>query len=293
MRIAVAINERSGRGRGVARASALEHALTARGHAVTRLAVTRLASLLEDPPEVLVLVGGDGTVSHSLGLLADLKVPIWHCPAGTENLFARTFGSNVSAREAAEAIGRARVRHIDLGVADIEPGIRRRFALMVSVGPDAAVVDAVDQARTDRITHLSYVLPSIRAMLGGPVAPLSVEIDGSRLISDTPGMAVVSNIRAYGARLDWLAGAQPDDGLLDVAFLPGRTPRRLIPWALRAWLRRPLDRSGALVTRARAVAITSAGEPVAMQADGEPLGVRNRIALSIEPGALAVIDGRS
>lgn len=292
MHIALAINERSGRGRGSQRAAALERALVGRGHTVTRLPVTALASLISAPPDALVLVGGDGTVSHSLGLLERLDVGMWHCPAGTENLFARTFGSNIPAAEAATAIERARLRHIDVGVADLEPDIRRRFAIMVSVGPDAAVVEAVDRARKDRISHLSYVRPSIAELLAGPLTPLSIEIDGSRVVSDQPGMVVIANIRSYGARLDWLQHADPSDGLLDVAFLSGRTPRALVPWAIRAWLRRPLDRAGAIIARARHVEVTSAA-PVAMQADGEPLGTRARIAVSVEPGALAVIDARS
>ncbi|QKK09344.1 MAG: hypothetical protein HND58_15050 [Planctomycetota bacterium] len=40
----------------------------------------------------MVAVGGDGTVYHALPQLLRSKTPVYHAPAGNENLFAREFG---------------------------------------------------------------------------------------------------------------------------------------------------------------------------------------------------------
>lgn len=290
MHVLLAVNERSGRGRAAIRANRLEAALHARDVKITRLAVQRLVDTpREPPPDALVLVGGDGTVSHSLPLLTDLDIPMWHCPAGTENLIARSFGMNVPPNAAASAIEAADTTPIDLGLLTTGDHRARPFAIMVSVGPDAEVVHAVDAARLGSISHLSYVRPSIRAILGKPLKRLRIAVDGVTVVDGQSGMAVIANLRAYGASLDWLARADPSDGLLDLAFLPGRTPRGLIRWALRAWLRRPLDRAGATIARGRSIEIESPDGPVAIQADGEPIGMQRTLAVAVQPSALSML----
>src|SRR5579863_9224612 len=90
-----------------------------------------------DGADLVVAVGGDGTVRGCAEGLAGTGVPLGIVPHGTANLLARSLGVPVHPRAALNtALHPAAVdRTIDLAVADDVP-----FTAMAGMGLDAAVV---------------------------------------------------------------------------------------------------------------------------------------------------------
>jgi diacylglycerol kinase family enzyme len=125
-------------------ALAAEHDLTVaetkrRGHA-TRMAQGASAQGIE----LVVSLGGDGTVNEVANGLVRTPTALGVLPGGSTNVFARTIGFVNEPVEATtqllEAIGRSSIRRVGLG------NVNGRFFLFhVGMGYDAAVVEQVER----------------------------------------------------------------------------------------------------------------------------------------------------
>jgi YegS/Rv2252/BmrU family lipid kinase len=73
---------------------------------------------LAKKPDLLILGGGDGTVSGLVDLMVGHDVILGVLPLGTANSFARTLGIPLSVEGAVEVIRTGKPRRIDLGMID-------------------------------------------------------------------------------------------------------------------------------------------------------------------------------
>lgn len=295
MRVVVLRNSRSGRGLAPAMAAQACASLRAAGHDPVEVEAGSegLREALAGAGAAVV-IGGDGTVHHALADLSASGAAVYLAPTGTENLLARELGMRGLASDVGGVVGeRRQVRAIDLGLARFG-GAERRFAVMLSVGPDASVIHRLDAMRTGPITHASYVRP-VLAELREPALPcLTVDVDARRLVTDRQGLLLIANSRQYALRIDPAAQARVDDGQLDVVFMPCRGAWGALGWHARARLRRALRHPRAVVARGVDVRIAlGLGESpqacLAAQMDGEAVSVGSGpIEVSVLPGALRV-----
>lgn len=198
-----------------------------------------------DALDAVVIVGGDGTVHHALAALTQAKkgrgVPTLIAPLGTENVVAKELGltprvSRVLASLEAFRDGAPTTRS-DLGLVhhpDGRPGTP--FALMLTTGPDAAVLHRVARQRVGTTSKLDYVVPTIARALRPKVGRLSVTVDGQQLADHRRGCLIVAIGPRYPLRLNLARNASRTDGLLDALFLPASTTASLLGWASMARL---------------------------------------------------------
>ena len=110
-----------------------------RGHA-TRLAQSAAAS----STDLVIALGGDGTVNEVTNGLARTHTALGVLPGGSTNVFARTLGFSNEPVEATDqllgAVGRSSVQRVGLGNVN-----GRFFCFHVGVGFDAAVVEQVEK----------------------------------------------------------------------------------------------------------------------------------------------------
>lgn len=296
MNIALLFNPSSGRGLRSAAVDRVVATLRQDGHRVSLLRVGDTQSvgeparrLLADS-ELLVIAGGDGTVSRTLPLAIETGVPVHHFPFGTENLFARHFGMRSTTQSLQDAISRRDIATIDTAEVDGRP-----FVIMLSAGPDADVVHRVSEGRRGGISHWSYVGPIIRESLSLGVAPLSIEVDGRVLLERRKGMVVVGNMSQYAMNANPTREASPTDGELDVVFFPA--PVNLIAGLWLAACRTGVDRilPGVVRRRGRHVVIVAEGQGFRAQADGEalpgepPASRRRSCEIRVRPSTLRVL----
>lgn len=217
---------------------------------------------------LLVCVGGDGTLHHALPDALATDTPVYVIPQGTENLFAREFGMvGATGERLAAALREPRFVEVDVGVCTPAVGAARPFVIMASFGPDASVIHRLDQVRRGPISHLSYVRPSLTEAFSPALRPLSVEVDGRKVVEGRAGLLVVANSRQYAARIDPAAGASMTDGQLDVVFMPAESTPRVLMWAVQARLRRLGNDPAAIRARGAKVRVVAHGVP--SQVDGE------------------------
>lgn len=261
---------------------------TTRGGDGSRLAEQAVA----DGATLVVAMGGDGTVNEVACALGGTPTALAIVPAGSTNVFARALGWPNAARLAvpalADALATPRIRDVTLGDIDYETG-RRVFCVNAGTGLDADTIHLVE-ARPwikTRLRHVGVggatVVAAARA--ARHATPLAVRVDGG------PAVELVTLLVACGAPYAYLGSRELD--LVPGAAFDGRlrwvglrssgfaSTARVVADALRQGrhLGRDVVADG---WATREIAVTSE-QPVAVQADGEPLGWHRRVRMTPGP----------
>lgn len=234
-----------------------------------------------DGIDLVVAVGGDGTVRGCAEGLAKTGVPLGIVPHGTANLLARTLRIPGHPRSALTvALDSSAVdRTIDLAVADGVP-----FTAMAGMGLDAAVVAGT------RLKHqfgwLAYAV-SGAAHLTEPPSRFSISLDGAAPVEREARSVVAGNSGLLPGGFSLLPDARLDDGLLDVGVLAPRGPLGWPRLATRVLTRsnhhdRMLERF-----QARKVEITATAA-LPREVDGELVASSHSLTVTVLPSALTV-----
>jgi diacylglycerol kinase (ATP) len=279
MQVALLVNPASGKGAGRPLGEQLEAALTTAGHGVSRVGLgvgpDAFISRLRDAAarsDVLVVVGGDGTVHHALPGLLGGRAALYHCGVGTENLFCREFGMVPEPARVVAAVGRGLVREIDLAEITLPGGTPRPFAVMAGMGPDAGVISRLHLARRGPITHASYLWPVVQELWSPCLPTIRVEVDGREVVAGVRGWLIVANMRQFALRLDPAWKADPADGRLDVVFMPGSDGLAAAGWMFSASGGRHVKSPNLVYAQGASVRVVNELGGASLQCDGESIG---------------------
>ena len=231
------------------------HLTSGRGDARERVA------RLEDDVDLVIAVGGDGTLREVLEGLQDTSVPVGLLPLGTANVLAGELGLPRDVHEALEVFAQRHTRRIDVSRVNDELSF-----LVTGVGPDAMAVREVERLRRGAITKLHYVWALFATLLRYRAPKLKVEIDGDEVPGEY-GFVMVSNTKCYAGVAQLDPATRMDDGRYEVYLFPARGRLQLIAIVLRGILRSLPGRLGTL-HRATQVRVTSP-EPAPYQVDGD------------------------
>jgi len=103
-----------------------------------------IVDVLAQPHDLIIAIGGDGTVTRVLTHMRDRGVPVAILPQGTANNVVRSLGIVGSLESLVAGLRDAREKRFDIGVA-IGPWGRHRFIEAVGLGLLArSMVDATD-----------------------------------------------------------------------------------------------------------------------------------------------------
>jgi diacylglycerol kinase (ATP) len=290
--IAVLSNPFAGKGRGRAVTELTIAELRARGAEVRTYVGSSAADTAElaaqalrDDPTMLVVVGGDGTLSQILQATLDSKVPLALVPAGTGNDLARALGIPRADPVAAVALAiTGAPRLIDVGEMRCN-GRVTHFLTIAALGFDAKVSDRTNRLRWPHGALRYYLALIVELLRLRPVA-FSLSVDGEPP-EEAPGTLVaIGNTETYGGGMPVCAGAEPTDGALDVVHItPLRRLRliRLFPLMLRG---RHLSRPEVTHRRAHTVRVSAPG--LTVYADGEFVGT-DECTITVRPATLRII----
>jgi diacylglycerol kinase (ATP) len=217
---------------------------------------------MDPETDLVVAVGGDGTLREVFGGLVDPEIPVAQLPMGTANVLGLDLGLPRDVDSLLELIQARRTQRID--VADVDGHVS---FLVTGVGFDGHVVRELEAHRDGAITKLSYLPAVLRSLRGYRQPELSVELDGEPL-AGTFGLVLVSNIVHYGGVMHLDGQRALDDGRFEVFLFRKATLPALALAALRGvLLSLPGGRSCTMESAAR-VRVTSP-EPVPYQVDGD------------------------
>jgi len=214
--------------------------------------------------DLVVVVGGDGTLRDVLEGLVDARVPVGLLPMGTGNVFASELQLPRDVHRALE-IFRAR-RTVELDVARVNGHLS---FLVTGVGFDGLTVREFEARRNGPSRRWDYGPAVLRALKRYRPPRLSVEIDGRRLRQEY-AVALVCNNQRYAGVLRLAPDSRLDDGLFEVYLMRNGSPLRLLASAARG-LFAPLPGRNCELYRAHSVRVTS-DEPVPYEVDGDYRG---------------------
>jgi diacylglycerol kinase (ATP) len=186
-----------------------------------------IRDILEDGSEyrVLILGGGDGSVSSVVDFLAHRDVTLGLLPLGTANDFARTLEIPGDIEQACQTIAHGKVVDVDLGLAR-----DNYYVNVASTGLSVKVTQALS-SRLKKIGALAYPMAAIRAFFEHE--PFSARLtfpDGDQEPVEYGRLLhlAVGNGRFYGGGIVVAPEASIDDRRLDVLAIELGRPRTLL-----------------------------------------------------------------
>lgn len=243
---------------------------------------------LAEGADVVVAMGGDGTVNEVVQAIAGGPVPLGIIPVGTINVLAAELGLPSDPLAAVDTLARQKLRQIDLGKAN-----GRFFTMMIGLGYDAESTLAMIPSLKQWTGPIAYWLAGFQSFIKHKAVRTRLTVsDGKRTrrYRRLIYMMVVSNTGLYaGGILKFSPEADIADGFLDVCMIKSKR------W-YRAMLHIALSLLGGLrvvqdVEFFRAKTLTlRTGRPFPYQLDGDPAGT-TPVTIEIVPKGLTVIAG--
>lgn len=285
---ALVVNPRSRRGAGLlddapARFAAAGLRLVA-VHRAGDDPVAAVDAAIAEASDVVVVAGGDGTVSTAVGRFAHSAAVLGIVPTGTTNNFARSLGLPMDPDAALEVVARGVVTDVDLGLAGDQ-----HFANVATVGISVDVAHHVPAGLKRVLGRGAYALTGLAALLRHRSIVAHLETEHGVLAYRTHQL-VVANGRFHAGMLLG-EGIDPDDDRLIVFHLGDRRRIELLRSLLLMALGRPrtLTRDTAAdVRRARLITVP----PQDVELDGE-IRARTPLELRIDLEALRVVVPRA
>ena len=263
-----------------------------RGHAA-RLAQGAAAA----GTDVVVVLGGDGTLNEAANGLAGSTTALGVLPGGSTNVFARTIGMHNDPIEATgqlvDALAAGHRRRIGLGSAN-----GRYYLFHVGIGFDAAVVEQVEKrgALKRYAGHPLFVWAAVVTWFrhydrSRPRFAVRFA-DGSLVDDGYFGICLKTSPYTYLGSTPFMVGREAtlDSRLVMVTFrsLKLTTLVGAAASALRSGRRLRRDRNIDQRSDLDALTVTGHG-PIPYQLDGDYLGEVEELALRYEPDCLELI----
>jgi YegS/Rv2252/BmrU family lipid kinase len=246
----------------------------------------RCRAIAERGDELLVVGGGDGTISAAASALVGTKTLLGILPLGTLNHFARDLGIPTKLEDAAKLIAKRTERQVD--VAEMNDKI---FINNSAIGLyPLMVVDRDSQRkRLGRSKRLAMVIASLRALARFNHQRLNLTVnDEATARLETPLLFVGNN--EY--RIDIGAPGQReslDDGQLCVLVLRKKTRRGLIAASIRALFNRARNDDMVRLDDVQRLRVSSHKRRLAVSLDGEVVRTAPPLDYKIRHKALRVI----
>lgn len=266
--------------------------LSTAGHEVDVAVVSgrELAEALEAATvaecDVVIVGGGDGTISTAATKLRGTDKALAVLPAGTMNLFARSLAIPLELNEAVASFATGEVRSVDLAIAD---GIV--FVHQFSVGLHAELIRL--RERRTYASRLGKIWASCRAGIDAFIRPprfaATLLIDGEEVMVKTSAIGITNNVFGEGRMLPYADTLT--DGVLGVYVTRARRRRDMVATALRLALGRWRDNPHIDLYKAREVKVTLSSKhgKLGCAIDGELVPLAKETTLRVLPAALRVL----
>ncbi|MEM1031068.1 MAG: diacylglycerol kinase family protein [Myxococcota bacterium] len=267
-----------------------------------RHAVTIAREAAEAHRDLVVVVGGDGTVHEVVnGIMAasvapDARPTLGLVGQGTGGDFRKSLGLVHRLDQYCLAMARRRTRRVDIGRMTYRDrdgeATSGHFINILSAGMGGLVDEYVATSHKRFGGKAAYLSASVKALMNNEVGALKVTLDPDtddvRELAVDTRLIAVCNGRFFGGGMEVAPMAEPDDGWFDVVSLGSAPKLQFALSTLSIYRGRHVDNPDVLVQRARQIRVElgDASTRFPLDVDGEPLG---SLPLDIEvvPGALS------
>jgi diacylglycerol kinase family enzyme len=245
----------------------------------------RARAIVERGDALLVVGGGDGTISAAASALVGTETKLGILPLGTLNHFARDLGIPTDLAEAAKLIAGGQNKRVD--VAEMNGRI---FINNSAIGlyPLMVMDRDLQRKRLGRSKRLAMIVASARTLARFGHQRLTLTVNDEKERVDTPLLFVGNN----DYRIDLGAAGKReslDDGQLCVFVMRKKTRRGFIAASVRALFNRTHDDDMEQIDGVDRLRVASRRSVVAVSLDGEVVVAEPPLDYRIRKRALRVI----
>lgn len=236
--------------------------------------------------DLVLAIGGDGTIRAVCEELAGTGIPVGIVPAGTGNLLARNLSIPLYLRSAVDVALNGQDRAIDMVRVSGDDMEDATFLVMAGMGFDAAIMEGVNEDFKKKVGWLAYVWSAMKALMF-PAIRVEVSVDGGPFTRHRARTLVIGNVGYLQAGMPLIPDAAIDDGRLDVVLL---YPRRFLSWLpVAARVLTKNKRTDETITRmtGREVVVRTP-TPAPRQLDGDLIGAGKELRAECVHGRLLV-----
>lgn len=236
---------------------------------------------VDEGADVVIAAGGDGTINDVIQGLVGSETALGVLPTGTVNVWAREMGIPHDTHGACQVLVNGQTRRIDVGWIN-----GRYFLLMVGIGIDGRITQAVDHKPLKRLGVLGYALAAL--WFGPGYKGFPVVVNNNDVVVRTRALQViVGNTRLYAGAFTFTWQACLDDGLLDLVIVRKRSLLGRIVVLADFILRRKKRHRWVRYEQVKSIQIDTP-TPIAFQIDGDSGGQTPAI-LTVAHKALKVV----
>jgi YegS/Rv2252/BmrU family lipid kinase len=235
---------------------------------------------IEHALDIVVAVGGDGTINEVARGLVGSGVALGIIPAGSGNGLARHLGISIKPAKAIEQLNSAEIGFMDTGL------VNEQFFLNVSgVGFDATIAHKFDSAGTRGLWTYGKLI--IKEWFG--YKPRKYRLKSKELDVDFEAIFIsFANGTQYGNDLRVAPLAMDDDGMVDLCVLE-KFPRILTPLLIFYFMiNRFYNFPYVRIYRAEGFEL-EVEKGTDLHLDGEPRNLGENLNISIVPASLKVM----
>jgi len=303
MKACLIVNPKSGLGTSEASLELSKDLLTKKGYKVTQFITLEKGDAkifaqkaAKDKTDLVIAVGGDGTINEVVNGLANTDSALGVIPTGTANVFAKEIGiptfrtySSKSYLLATQVLLDSEVRKIDLGKVKLKRFPSRYFLMWCGVGLDASITSSKKTPHDiyfgKYINFLKWVLSGLKTTIKFSSVQSEIRFN-DELISEKVNQIIVSNGKLYANYFRISEESKLDDGLFDVVIMKGNVFPGIFLKGLNSIVKKEIysDIKNIHVSK---ISISSSA-PLPVHVDAETIG-ETPVDIEIAPKALKIL----
>jgi diacylglycerol kinase (ATP) len=181
--------------------------------------------------DVIIAMGGDGTIGAVIRGIAGSKARLGIIPAGTENDIARALGIPEDLKEACAIIAAGNTRKVDLGCITTKDRKNHYFFMMIAIGLTATLYPMVNDVPNGKFGGVMEAIKTILKYKPNPTVNLTLDDDSKIEVESM--LVTITNTPVTGIKNLVAPDASMDDGLLDISVYPGFSKAELLNYFIK------------------------------------------------------------
>jgi diacylglycerol kinase (ATP) len=183
---------------------------------------------VKDGYDVVIAMGGDGTIGVVIRGIAGSKVKLGIIAAGTENDIAGSLGIPDDLQEACALIASGHTRKLDLGVISTRKRKNFYFFMVAAIGLTATLYPEISEVPEGKLLGIKDAVMTILKFKTDPTVFLT--LDHESKIEVESMLVTIANTPTTGVNNLVAPDASMEDGLLDIAVYPNFSKAELLSY---------------------------------------------------------------
>ncbi|WP_035140000.1 YegS/Rv2252/BmrU family lipid kinase [Fischerella sp. PCC 9605] len=170
--------------------------------------------VIERGTEMIIVSGGDGTISGAAEAVIGTGIPFGIIPRGTVNAFAKALGISTVIKEACQTILTGVPRKVDVALCNNKPMI-----VLSAIGFEAETIKETDKKAKKLFGTLAFVGTGIKQLANLDTFTVYIETEKETLNLSASAVTIANAAAPTSILAHGPAGVIIDDGLLDVTIV--------------------------------------------------------------------------